>query len=235
MSAEPTNDTEARELLIGSPDKGEEVVVVSGRKVPHGTRGSIRWLGLGNHGEIRVGLAVPGEPKLVYTAASNVIGIWPGLSPGDDPAEGWLALWHRNQRDRVIPKVGHKVRPKSDTGEGYKVFWVSEAGDRLGYKESPDAEPEWANATDEIVRVLKDGSTQEYVPRVPARPTGDPREHGDEQSYRVDPSKVSALPYPFNAIRSVTYNALQAKASAYDEDGVFLMEIPSTSLQQFGL
>lgn len=55
-----------------APQRGDTVRVFKGRKVAKGTVGVVRWTGVDNYGNDRVGLAVEGEPKLVYTAADNV-------------------------------------------------------------------------------------------------------------------------------------------------------------------
>jgi len=229
MTYTPTTDAEARDLLIGSPCKGDDVVVVKGRKVPIGTRGVLRWEGHGNYGP-RVGIAVPGEPKLAYTAASNVEVVWPGLDPGQSPEEGWLALWHRNLRDRRLPERGHRVRAlQGGDIVGGEVIWVSPDGTRLGFKESPGADPFWRDA-DKCSRVLRDGSLVPYILRVSAKTHEDPK---GMVSYAVDPRKVEVYPAPFSAIRRLDLYAPNRVARAFDARGDFLMEIPERSLQQF--
>ena len=52
-------------------ERGDKVRVFKGRKVPGGTVGVVRWTGVDNYGNDRVGLAVENEAKLVYTAADN--------------------------------------------------------------------------------------------------------------------------------------------------------------------
>jgi hypothetical protein len=59
-----------------SLEKGELIVdqhvtVTKGRKIAKGTEGVIRWIGEGDYG-LRVGIAVEGHEKLIYTAATNV-------------------------------------------------------------------------------------------------------------------------------------------------------------------
>lgn len=53
------------------PFKGREVEVVSGRKVPVGTKGTVFWYGEGQWGW-RVGFKEPGSDEALWTAASNV-------------------------------------------------------------------------------------------------------------------------------------------------------------------
>jgi len=235
MTYTPTTDAEARDLLIGSPRKGDEVVVVKGRKVPIGTRGVLRWEGHGNYGP-RVGIAVPGEPKLAYTAASNVEVVWPGLDPGQSPEEGWLDLWHRNQQGRYLPVVGHRVRTRDGVASG-EVFWVSPDHVRLGFKPTPTSDAEWADTVD-CERVRRDGSVANYVLKVTAVPEGGQDPAKDKPvdafvSFAVDPVKVAAFPHPFNAVWRLDLNPVSRTARAFDAQGDFLMEIPERSLQQF--
>jgi hypothetical protein len=61
----------AEELATGALIIGQTVTVVRGRKIAKGTQGIIRWIGEGDFGT-RVGLAVEGEPRLVYTDVKNV-------------------------------------------------------------------------------------------------------------------------------------------------------------------
>lgn len=62
----------AERLASGSVEKGATVEVVKGRKVPLGTVGVVRWIGEDAYGTAKVGLAVEGQERLVYTAKSNV-------------------------------------------------------------------------------------------------------------------------------------------------------------------
>lgn len=61
-----------RKIAEGQIIKGAEVEVYKGRKVPVGTIGVVRWMGIDQWGNERVGLSVAGQDKLVYTAKSNV-------------------------------------------------------------------------------------------------------------------------------------------------------------------
>lgn len=63
---------DAEALVEGRFPKLVEVEVFKGRKVPVGTVGVVRWIGEGyNPGEVKLGLAVEGQDKLVYVAATN--------------------------------------------------------------------------------------------------------------------------------------------------------------------
>jgi hypothetical protein len=55
----------------GQIEKGDWVQVRRGRKVPQGTIGRVKWIGIGQYGE-RVGLATADSKELVYTASKNV-------------------------------------------------------------------------------------------------------------------------------------------------------------------
>ncbi len=98
-------EDEAKAKLIPPVQKGTTVVVARGRKVPRGTVGVVMWEGDGEYGP-RVGLAVEGEDKLVYTAHKNVDSIYPGLMPGQNPEGGWAELYDRVQREQLLPQKG---------------------------------------------------------------------------------------------------------------------------------
>lgn len=61
----------AKAAADGEITKGATVEVLKGRKVAKGTVGVVKWIGNTGYGE-RVGMAVEGNPGLVYTAATNV-------------------------------------------------------------------------------------------------------------------------------------------------------------------
>jgi hypothetical protein len=63
---------DAEALIQGRFPKNTEVEVFKGRKVPVGTVGAVRWIGDGyNDGDMRLGLAVEGQEKLVYVDSRN--------------------------------------------------------------------------------------------------------------------------------------------------------------------
>lgn len=51
--------------------KGQTVTVVKGRKVAHGTTGTVAWIGEDNYGKARVGFKTA-DGEMVFTATSNV-------------------------------------------------------------------------------------------------------------------------------------------------------------------
>ena len=61
----------AEKIASGEIIKGATVVVVKGRKVAHGTTGTVTWVGLDSWGKPRIGFRTP-EGESIFTAASNV-------------------------------------------------------------------------------------------------------------------------------------------------------------------
>jgi len=61
----------AANIAAGEIVKGAPVVVVKGRKVAHGTTGTVTWIGEDNYGKPRVGFKTSTN-DIVYTALSNV-------------------------------------------------------------------------------------------------------------------------------------------------------------------
>ena len=157
-----------------------------------GTRGIVKWLGATEWGH-RVGIAVPGNQKLVYTSIQNCEAVVQGLEPDETPVGGWAAY-----RDAVIaaetaaiasrPKKGHRVRIIADGTEG-TLFWSN--GERCGVDPRPAKEqqgrcpnPIWLQVT-ELERL--DGSRAITVP-VPV-PVAAP--------------KKAVLPAPYDTIRFI--------------------------------
>ena len=244
-------EANARERLIGNPRKGDTVVVVKGRKVPKGTVGIIKWEGGNDYGP-RIGMAVEGEAKLVYTSPSNVEGIFPGLKPGETPEGGWAGLAERITTELVLPTKGHRVR-SNDNKEG-KVMWAAPDGSRLGFKEKPKSDPIWADTKD-VVRLNNDGTTTPYATELVAVPQGEVRpirsdadallaaaspasdteaKAADEYLARKD--RVSHLPSPFCLVREIRPAEGVARWEAFGEDGELLVTLPAeTALHIQGL
>jgi hypothetical protein len=61
----------AASIAAGEIVKGAPVVVVKGRKVPHGVAGVVFWIGEDCYGKARVGFKTEAE-EIVYTALSNL-------------------------------------------------------------------------------------------------------------------------------------------------------------------
>lgn len=66
------NVRDAEALVAGRFPKTVKVEVFKGRKVPVGTVGTVKWIGEGfNPGDVKLGLAVEGQTKLVYVDSKN--------------------------------------------------------------------------------------------------------------------------------------------------------------------
>lgn len=183
-------EDEAKAKLIPPVQKGALVVVARGRKVPRGTVGMVMWEGDGDYGP-RVGLAVEGEDKLVYTAHRNVDPIYPGLLPGQIPEGGWVELYDRVQREQLLPQKGHRVEHRNSGMKG-TIFWAQ--GPRLGFKtEDSEKGPGVTNWSDAHEVWMLSGPMEvrlEYVTEVPAAPARPTLVEVDGRS----------LPAPFNEI-----------------------------------
>jgi len=235
-------EAEARERLVGNPRKGDTVVVVKGRKVPKGTVGIIKWEGGNDYGP-RIGMAVEGEAKLVYTSPSNVEGIFPGLKPGETPQGGWAALAERIRSELLLPAKGHRVR-STDNKEG-KVMWAAPDGKRLGFKEKRGSDPIWVDTKD-AVRLNDDGTTTPYLAELVAIPEGEARpirndtdallaaaspasdteaQAADEYLARKD--RMAHLPPPFCLVREVRPAEDAARWDAFGEEGKLIVSLPA--------
>ncbi|MBQ73343.1 MAG: hypothetical protein CMJ67_10610 [Planctomycetaceae bacterium] len=179
-------EEEAKARLLPPVQKGALVVVVRGRKVPRGTMGVVRWEGDGDYGP-RVGLAVEGEDKLVYTAYKNVDAVYPGLMPGQDPEGGWVELYERVQREQRLPMKGHRIEHR-DSGMKGKVFWAQ--GSRIGFK-SDKGVTNWSDAHEVWMLSGPMECRLDYVTEVPAVPAL-------RVLLEVD---ARSLPAPFNEIQ----------------------------------
>jgi hypothetical protein len=245
-------EDEAKSALL-CVQKGVEVVVIKGRKVKHGTRGIVRWEGEGDYG-LKVGIAVSGQKKLIYTALQNVEAVVPGLERGEAPNGGWLNFWKLTQLS--LPQKGHRVRHQM-TGEEGKVFWVK--GMRLGFTNKQATTGEgavWCNA-DEVLRIRPSGLTAysppdpkaeapllDLYPHAPtvavindesgSMPASSPSGFTDltlkEEEAHDEALTLQQLPHPFNTIATLQWGASQsAPVKAYDHEGNFLMELPVSS------
>ena len=213
----PLTEDEAKAKLIGPISKGSFVVVVRGRKVPHGTQGTVRWEGDGEWGP-RVGLAVEDEEKLVYTALKNVDAVYPGLLPGQQPAEGWVDFHARVMRERTLPQKGHRVRHKESETEGV-VFWAE--GTRAGFKYDGSDIAHWAEAR-ELLLLGEHGVPLEYTPVIPACPF-------TNQLIVIDPQPD--LPHPFCNIRSLD-PLPNGNYRALDLRGHYIATLPSEAARR---
>ena len=225
-------EQEARDTLF-SVQKGKSVVVVKGRKVPHGVRGVVFWEGEGglhNHG-LRIGIKDAAD-TVHWTAASNVEVVLPGFPddlcrnpqpPAGQTWSGILAL--------VTPKMpskGEHVRTLDGSSEG-KVFWVK--GDRLGFRVGPGKDDVvWANGHE--VTVVEEGLVmlQNMTGGV-----GEPPPLsvvGAEPSPPVENPGTGreSLPYPYCTIRSIVLH--EGHYLAYNEEEDFLMELTEAAAKE---
>jgi len=222
------NEEQCRRWLLPDVDKGTEVVVTSGRKVPKGTRGIVRWVGDASYGT-RVGIAVPDQEKLSYTDIKNVTAVYPGLNVGEVPCGGWKRLYLLHQKDRHLPQKGHTVRSRK-TGEQGKVFWVD--GSRLGFKAGLPAQPVWAAAceVEHQCKVPNEmfGHVYEWVAYDPHRIAAVPQRTPDEWE-----SAMAHHPPPFCDIRSFKFDeSLIGGWTAFDADGNIVCTLTDHAVRQ---
>lgn len=221
-------EEEAKTKLTPPVQRGSSVTVVRGRKVPRGTLGVVRWEGDGEWGP-RVGLSVEGQEKLVYTALKNVEAVYPGLSPGQRPEEGWVRLAQRVDREQRLPIKGHRVRHKTTLQEGV-VFWVEDS--RVGFKAVPHPKGHdgtmWADACD-LLRLLPCGEDDnmtvehEYNVVIPARPF---------VPETIKAKGAAGLPHPFCDIRLLEPTP-DGQFRALTETGQYIATIPADAAQRF--
>ena len=248
-AAREAKEKEARDRAEALPlEKGSEVVVTSGRKVPKGTRGVIIWMGSGNYGP-RVGLK-DASGEVHWTAAGNVTTVVPGKDVGYVPPGGWEALVEARRKASMsheaamdayletVPRKGDRVT-SLESGISGKVFWVK--GSRLGFKARKGDDPIWANAWE----VRKEDGTvcskpPGWVDRKPkgkGTPAGGPKkapagfmDHGlgaptaSEPVVTPDP-KLLAMPAPYCNIRSLEERE-DGSWAALDASGAFLVSLP---------
>tara|TARA_Y100000389_G_C17413510_1_gene492313 strand:+ start:113 stop:811 length:699 start_codon:yes stop_codon:yes gene_type:complete len=217
-----------RRWLLPEVDKGTEVVVTSGRKVPKGTRGVVRWIGDASYG-MRVGIAVPDQDKLSYTDLKNVTAVYPGLNVGDVPCGGWKWLYLLHQGDRHLPQNGHTVRSRK-TGEQGKVFWIG--GSRIGFKTGLPAQPVWAAAceVEHLCTVPNEmfGTVDEWVAYEPYRIAAVPQRDPDEWE-----KALANHPPPFRDIRRFKFSEEHPRGwTAFDADGNIVCTLTDQGVRQ---
>lgn len=150
LAEEIARDRAARaENFCSRIEAGRNVVVVRGRKVPVGTKGTVKIVRGGNYG----------TSALIATAVKDVwvnignLAVDHALLTNGEPISGetWESVQAAMMREEdarlaAMPKNGDKVRLKADPARQGVIFWVR--GDRLGFKETPSSDPVWANASD---------------------------------------------------------------------------------------
>lgn len=222
-------EQKARDTLF-SVRKGKSVVVMKGRKVPHGLRGIVFWEGEGEYGP-RIGIKdAAGEAH--WTAASNVEVLLPGFpedlcqSPQPPTGQTWdeiLTLLTPN-----MPSKGERVRSLDGSSEG-EVFWVQ--GDRLGFRVGPGKDDVvWADGNE--VTVVKD---ELQLLQNMAGGIGEPPALSDVGAEPTPPVENpgtgrESLPYPYCTIRRIELQ--DGRYLAYNEEEGFLMELTEAAARE---
>ena len=150
LAEEIARDRAARaENFCSRIEAGRKVVVVRGRKVKVGTKGTVKIVRGGNYGTSAL-IATSGDD--VWVNIGN-LAVDHALLTNGEPISGetWESvqaamMLEEDARLAAMPKNGDKVRFKGDPSRQGVVFWVR--GDRLGFKETPSSDPVWANASD---------------------------------------------------------------------------------------
>ena len=150
LAEEIARDRAARaENFCSRIEAGRNVVVVRGRKVAIGTKGTVKIVRGGNYGTSALIATVV---KDVWVNIGN-LAVDHALLKNGEPISGetWESVQAAMMREEdarlaAMPKNGDKVRFKGDPSRQGVVFWVR--GDRLGFKETPSSDPVWANASD---------------------------------------------------------------------------------------
>ena len=150
LAEEIARDRAARaENFCSRIEAGRNVVVVRGRKVAIGTKGTVKIVRGGNYGTSALIATVV---KDVWVNIGN-LAVDHALLTNGEPISGetWESVQAAMMREEdarlaAMPKNGDKVRFKADPSRQGVVFWVR--GDRLGFKETPSSDPVWANASD---------------------------------------------------------------------------------------
>ena len=150
LAEEIARDRAARaENFCSRIEAGRNVVVVRGRKVAIGTKGTVKIVRGGNYGTSALIATVV---KDVWVNIGN-LAVDHALLKNGEPISGetWESVQAAMMREEdarlaAMPKNGDKVRLKGNPARQGVVFWVR--GDRLGFKETPSSDPVWANASD---------------------------------------------------------------------------------------
>jgi len=216
-------EEEAKTRLLPPVDKGSYVVVIRGRKVPQGTHGTVRWCGDGEWGP-RVGIAVAGKEKLVYTSLKNVDAVYPGLEPRQTPEGGWVNLLAQVERERFLPQKGHLVRHKTTAQEG-PIFWISPNGEgRIGFRDKGVKGKDsavWADIR-EIMFLGEHGVPLDYVDVIKAT--------AEQPPPRVPVPPNHHLPHPFCDIRSLQ-TLPDGQFAAFSATGGYIATLPAEAVE----
>jgi len=183
-------------------EAGRKVVVVRGRKVKVGTKGTVKTVRSGAYGTSAL---IATDTAAVWWINIGNLAVEHALLNNGEPISGetWESVQaammaEEDARLAAMPKNGDKVRLKSDPSRQGVVFWVR--GDRLGFKEAPTADPVWANAS-EVEAVTAD--------------------------FTIPANIAASLPAPFNRLSVLKPDG--DKYVALDEKGRMIATMPLTS------
>ena len=207
-----------REIL--APLKGRTVVVVGGRKVKKGTKGTVFWTDSPTN-PARVGMKDASEVTH-WVDARWCEAVYSDFPVGGAPACGWLAYRDalRAQEEgfkAALPKVkkGDEVTLAS-TGLTGKVFWTKDTRLGLHFGEEKDAGGNYVHkAWGDLVDVCAVNGVTVSVAVAPATPAAPEFVAHDEVG--------EALPWPYSAI---SYLDMEGGVyAAYDAKGGFLLHL----------
>jgi hypothetical protein len=210
-----------REIL--APLKGRTVVVVGGRKVKKGTKGTVFWTDSPTN-PARVGMKDANDATH-WVDARWCEAVYSDFPVGGAPACGWLAYRNalREQEEgfkATLPKVkkGDEVTLAS-TGLTGKVFWTKDTRLGLHFGEEKDAGGNYVHkAWGDLVDVCAvNGITVSVVP------TPAPAPASAAPEFVAHDEAGEALPWPYSAI---SYLDMESGVyAAYDAEGGFLLHL----------
>ena len=215
-------DRAKREVL--APTKGRTVVVVGGRKVKKGTKGTVFWTDSPTN-PARVGIKDANDATH-WVDARWCETVYADFPVGGAPACGWVAYRDalRAQEEgykATLPKVrkGDEVT-LSTSGLTGKVFWAKDTRIGVGFGTKRDAagnyiEKAWANLSEVAA-----------VNGVPVNPAASAEQ---EQEPTVDETGAT-LPWPYSAISVL--NIEDGVYAAYDAKGGFLLHLDNEGAEE---
>jgi hypothetical protein len=221
-------DRAKREVL--APTKGRTVVVVGGRKVKKGTKGTVFWTDSPTN-PARVGIKDANDTTH-WVAARWCETVYADFPVGGAPACGWVVYRDalRAQEEgykATLPKVkkGDMVTLAS-TGLTGKVFWTKDTRLGLHFGDEKDAagnylNKAWADLVDvcAVNGITVSVAVAPPTPAPPAAPEFIPHDEVGE-----------ALPWPYSAISAL--NIEDGVYAAYDAKGEFLLHLDNEGAEE---
>jgi len=210
-----------REIL--APLKGRTVVVVGGRKVKKGTKGTVFWTDSATN-PARIGMKDANDATH-WVDARWCEAVYSDFPVGGAPACGWLAYRDalRAQEEgfkAALPKVkkGDEVTLAS-TGLTGKVFWTKDTRLGLHFGDEKDAQGNYVHkAWGDLVDVC---AVNGITVSVAVAPTPAPASAAPE--FIPHDEVGEALPWPYSAI---SYLDMEGGVyAAYDAKGEFLLHL----------